>query len=137
MLLNLIAYPFELTRANRDKLECDLEVAHLRMLGQPHLGGSPQTAPLLRADHVQRIAETVSTLGLHLAKNDPTAPPKHDVELVAAGARVGREYAVPAQPVMQTSTPFGGAARRGGALPPTAQPATAASTRCARSPAER
>ena len=135
--LNLIGDPFELTGANRDELECGLEVGQLGMLRQPGLGGSPQAAPLLRADHLQRIAETVSALGLHLAEDEPITPAKHDVELVAGGARVRRQYAVPTQPVVQTRAPLGGTARRGRALAAPTQPASAASTRCAASSAER
>jgi hypothetical protein len=135
--LDLIGDPFELTRANRDELECDLEVGHLGMLGQPGLGGPPQAAPLLRTNHLQRIAETVSALGLHLAEDEPAAASKHDVELVAGGARVRRQYAVPTQAVVQTCAPLSGTTRRGRALPAPTQPASAASTRCAASSAER
>lgn len=137
LLLDLIGHPFELTGANRDELESDLEVAQLGMLGQPRLGGSPQAAPLLGTDHVQRVAETVSALGLHLAEDKPLTPAKHDVELVAGGASIRRKYAVPTQPVVQAGAALCGTTGRYRALPPAAQPATAASTRRAASSAER
>jgi hypothetical protein len=135
--LDLIGHPFELTGADRDELESDLKVAQLGMLGQPRLGGSPQAAPLLGADHVERIPETLSALGLHLAEDEPLTPAKHDVELVAGDAGVRREYAVPTQPVVQTGAALSGTTGRYRALPAAAQPATAASTRCAASSAER
>src|SRR3954452_4586464 len=78
------------------------------MCVQPGGCGTSQPAHLLRRDHLQRIAEAVAGLALHLAEHEHRAAPHDEVELVAADPDVLAEDAVRAQPVVPTRSELGG-----------------------------
>jgi hypothetical protein len=74
------------------------------MGGKPGLGGAPQPPPLLRRDHLERMAERVAALALDLAEDEPAPAPDDQVELVPAGPDVRAENPVPAQAVVERGT---------------------------------
>ncbi|OFW75729.1 MAG: hypothetical protein A2Y55_10470 [Actinobacteria bacterium RBG_16_68_12] len=55
---------------------------------------------LLRVDHLERVAEAVPALLLHLDDEEATPAPEDEVELVASRVRVRVEQAVAAEPVV-------------------------------------
>src|SRR5215471_6761917 len=84
---------------------------------KPALPRPRQPAELLTCDHLERVTEAGSALGLHLAEHEPTAATHHEVELVAARPDVGTEHAEPAQPVVEPGTALGCAAPTPGRRP--------------------
>jgi hypothetical protein len=80
------------------------------MLGvraEPGLRGTANASLLLRANHLERIAEAAVLLRLHLAEDELTAPADHEVELVTADPRVRRQDPVAAQAVVPQSAALG------------------------------
>ena len=71
------------------------------MGGQPGLGRAPQPPPLLRGDHLERMAERVAAFALDLAEDEPAAAADDQVELVATRPDVRPEDAVAAQAVVE------------------------------------
>src|SRR5581483_1888611 len=102
-----IAEPFELTVADCDDLERTLEALELRMLRQPGLSGTAEAPLLLRADHLERVAEALADLLLDLAEDQVPAPAGDDVELVPAGPGVPPQDPVAADPVVPGGAPLG------------------------------
>src|SRR3989304_6191234 len=88
-------------------LEGDLEPGELRVTRQERLRRAAHAAALLRADRLQGIAEAVARARLHLAEDDPPAPPQNEVELVPPCSLVPGEQGVPAQPVVQEHAGLG------------------------------
>ena len=84
-------------------LDDELEIRDLWMCGEPRAGGRQHAALLLRVDHLERMSERGAAFLLHLDDDETTATPEDEVELVAAGAGVGVEEAVAAEPVVAES----------------------------------
>src|SRR5207237_6468466 len=82
-----------------DYVERRRERRELGMRREPGLRGAADAALLLRADHLDRIAEALAELLLHLDEGEPAAAADDEVELVAGDPDVLAEDAVAAQPV--------------------------------------
>jgi len=61
---------------------------------------------LLVIDHLERITERRAALFLYLHDDKATAPPEHEIELVATDARVGGEESVAAKTIVKESAPL-------------------------------
>ena len=83
------------------------------MRREPRLRRPAQAALLLRPHHLDRIAERLAGLRLHLHEREPAAAPRDEVELVAACPDVRVEDPVAAQEVVPPRPPLDG--RTGGA----------------------
>ena len=62
---------------------------------EPRLRGAPNAALLLRPDHLERIAEALAGLRLHLAEDQPLSAANDEVELIAPPAGVRGQDPVP------------------------------------------
>ena len=68
---------------------------------EPRARRRANAARLLGVHHLERVAEAVAALLLHLDDHDPPPAPDDEVELVPAHARVGVEQAIATEPVMK------------------------------------
>ncbi len=93
------------TRDTR-RLEHEVELGELRMLGQPCLRSGVDAPHLLLVDHLEWVAVPGTSLLLHLDDDEAAPAPQHAIELVATNARVGIEKSVSAQSVVTESAPF-------------------------------
>src|SRR5688500_2789939 len=96
----------ELPRPDGDDLEPVVQAGRARIADEPRLRRAPHPPQLLRADHLERVAEAVAALPLHLAEDEPSAAAGDQVELVASGPDVRPEDAVAAQPIVPGRSPF-------------------------------
>ena len=90
-----------------DHVEADVQPGEAWMGGEPELGGAADAASLLRRHHLERIAELVALLRLHLAEHERPAAPCDQIELVAAEPAVRVQDAVAVQPVPAGRTTLG------------------------------
>src|SRR5438128_992034 len=74
---------------------------------QEAVGGAAEAALLLRGDHLQRVAEAIAGLLLHLDEAQLLAAADDEVELVAARPDVGAEDLPAAQAVPAPGAPLG------------------------------
>ena len=88
------------------RLELEVELGELRMLGQPGVRGGVHPPHLLLVDHLERVPIPGTSLLLHLDHDEAAPAPQHEIELVATNARVGVEKSVSAQSVVTESAPF-------------------------------
>ncbi len=93
--------------ANRSDLEHHLEAGQLRMSRQVSLGRPGYPPLLLGPDRLRRVAEAVAGPVLHFAEDEPVAPARDDVELVASCSDVCSEDAISAEPVVTAHPPLG------------------------------
>ncbi len=87
------------TRDTR-RLEHEVELGELRMLGQPCLRSGVDAPHLLLVDHLPRIPEFSPTLLPHLDHDEAAPAPQHEIELVATYPCVGVEKSVAAKSVV-------------------------------------
>lgn len=91
---------FDAPSSDTRRLEHDLEPGKLGMRCEPGVRRRLHAPRLLRSDHLERVAELVSTLLLHL-DHDYAASSAHDeIKLVATRTHVRGEQAVAAKPVV-------------------------------------
>jgi hypothetical protein len=88
-------------------LEAHLEACQLGPEREPGLRGLPDAASLLRADGLEWVAEAGPASCLHLADDDRTTAPDHDVELVAAGPGVRGQNPIAPQAIVAADPPLG------------------------------
>ncbi len=81
-------------------LELDVEACELRPCGEPSRSRAPYVAHLLLVDHLERMPEGITALLLHLDDQDAAPPSQHEIELVAADARIRREQPVSTEAVV-------------------------------------
>ena len=94
------------TPADACSLEHEIELGELRVRREPGVSGGVHSPHLLLVDHLERVAVPGTSFLLDLDYHEPAAAPQHEIELVAADARVGVEESVSAQSVVTESAPF-------------------------------
>jgi len=99
-------HTLDASRADSSGLEHDVEPAELRMRREPTGGRGMDATDLLRVDHLERVAERRTALLLHLDDDHGSSAPKHEIELVAANASIGREEPVSAESVVAKGAPL-------------------------------
>ena len=89
-----------------------LDRAQLRVRREPEPGGAADAADLDGVDHLERIAEAVAALRLHLDERHEATAARDEVELSAAEPPVVVENAVAVQAVPARGTDLGLVSRR-------------------------
>ncbi len=84
----------EPTCAFGDDVEPNGEARVFLVRSEPGFRGAPEPPDLLLADHLERVAETATALGLHLAEDYGATAAHHEVELVPADPDVRPEHPV-------------------------------------------
>src|SRR5882672_694413 len=92
-------HPLQMAAADGDHVEGDLEAGRLRMASKPGVGRDSEPTLLLVIHHLERVAESLAQLLLHLAEDQPPPSADDDVELVAGDPGVRRQDSVPAHAV--------------------------------------
>src|SRR5439155_3314451 len=94
-----LGHPLQSTGADGHDVEGDLEPCRLRMACEPGVGRESKATLLLVVHHLQRVAEPLAQLLLHLAEDQPPAAANDDVKLVTGHPGVRRQDPVPAHAI--------------------------------------
>ena len=94
-------HPLDLPAANGHDLDRELQAVGLRVFCQPGLCGAAHAPELLRADHLERVAEALALLPLDLGEDDRATATDDQVDFVPARPDVPAQHSIAAQQVVQ------------------------------------
>src|ERR671928_166206 len=90
-ILERVRQSLDTAAADGDDVEAAHEPGALRVRREPRVGRSAQAALLLGRDHLERVAQPLPRLRLHLDEGEPPTAPHDEIELVAADPDVRAE----------------------------------------------